>query len=122
MKTGRPRIVIDKEQFTKLCSMFCTEEEIASFFNCSVDTVERWCKRELDETFAEAYKKGSALGKMSLRRTQFKWAEKSPAMAMFLGKNYLGQSDNPVTDIDEATKKMLDKAEQILGEVDSVIK
>lgn len=122
MRTGRPKIAIDKEQFTKLCSMFCTEEEIAGFFDCSVDTIERFCKREFNTTFAEAYKKGSALGKMSLRRTQFEWAKKSPAMAMFLGKNYLGQSDNPVTDIDEATKKMLDKAEQILGEVDSVIK
>jgi hypothetical protein len=31
---------------------------------------------------------------MSLRRTQFRLAEKSAAMAIFLGKQYLGQSDN----------------------------
>ena len=31
---------------------------------------------------------------MSLRRTQFKLAEKNPTMAIFLGKQYLGQRDN----------------------------
>ena len=30
---------------------------------------------------------------MSLRRLQFKLAEKSVPMAIFLGKNYLGQKD-----------------------------
>ncbi len=30
---------------------------------------------------------------MSLRRFQFKLAQRSAAMAIFLGKNYLGQSD-----------------------------
>lgn len=31
---------------------------------------------------------------MSLRRTQFKLAEKNPTMAIWLGKQYLGQRDN----------------------------
>ena len=30
---------------------------------------------------------------MSLRRLQFRMAEKNPAMLIFLGKNYLSQSD-----------------------------
>ena len=30
---------------------------------------------------------------MSLRRLQFRMAEKSPAMAIWLGKQYLGQTD-----------------------------
>lgn len=93
-KMGRPRIEIDKTQFEKLCSIMCTEEEIAGFFSCSVDTVERFCKREYGETFAEIYKTFGSYGKISLRRSQFKLAEKSPAMAIFLGKNYLGQKDS----------------------------
>ena len=32
-------------------------------------------------------------GFISLRRKQFELAEKSPAMAIFLGKQYLGQTD-----------------------------
>ena len=93
MATGRPKKEIDKKIFENLCGLQCTLEEIAGVFDCSADTIERWCKREYKETFAETYKKHSAKGKTSLRRTQFKLAEKSAAMAIFLGKNYLGQSD-----------------------------
>lgn len=90
---GRPRIEIDEGDFRKLCGLQCTLTEIASFFGCSEDTVERWCKRELKISFAEAFKKYSAGGKISLRRWQFRMAEHNCAMAIFLGKNWLGQSD-----------------------------
>ena len=107
---ARPKIEIDKKQFTGLCSIMCTEEEIAQWFGCSVDTIERWCKREMGESFAEAYKKYSAGGKISLRRSQFKLAEKHPAMAIFLGKNYLGQKDSQDIQLsrndDETIKEM----------------
>lgn len=93
MPRGRPRKKIDKEQFKKLCFMQCTLVEIAGFFDCSDDTIENWCKREFKRNFSDIYKTLSAGGKISLRRTQFKLAEKSPAMAIFLGKQYLGQSD-----------------------------
>jgi len=92
-KTGRPKKEIDQNLFKKLCGIFCTLEEIAGMFDCSEDTIERWCKRTYGETFAEVYKKESAQGKISLRRSQFRLAEKSAAMAIFLGKNYLGQTD-----------------------------
>lgn len=90
---GRPKIEIDQEAFKKLCGLQCTLNEIASFFNCSIDTIERWCKRELKMNFADAFKKYSSSGKISLRRWQFKMAEHNCAMAIFLGKNWLGQTD-----------------------------
>lgn len=90
---ARPRIEIDEENFRKLCGLQCTLTEIASFFGCSEDTIERWCKRELKMNFAEAFKKYSASGKISLRRWQFKMAEHNVSMAIFLGKNWLGQTD-----------------------------
>lgn len=90
---ARPRIDIDPEQFTKLCMIQCTLSEIASWFKCSEDTIERWCQRELKKSFADAYKMFSADGRISLRRTQFKMAEKSTAMAIWLGKQYLGQRE-----------------------------
>ena len=92
-KTGRPRIQIDEAQFKDLCNMLCTEEEIAGFFHCDRDTLWRWCKRTYKKPFTEVFKEFSANGKMSLRRKQFALAEKSAAMAIFLGKNYLGQTD-----------------------------
>ncbi len=44
-------------------------------------------------TFAERFKQRSSEGKISLRRRQWKLSEKNVAMAIFLGKQYLGQSD-----------------------------
>lgn len=98
-KMGRPQKEIDKDQFEKLCYLQCTLLEIASFFNCSDDTIENWCKRTyVDEngkpmTFSEVYKIHSAGGKISIRRWQFKMAEHNPGMAMFLGKVLLGQRE-----------------------------
>ena len=109
MATGRPRKEIDKKIFENLCGLQCTLEEIAGVFDCSPDTIERWCKREYKATFAETYKKHSAKGKTSLRRIQFKLAEKSAAMAIFLGKNYLGQKDN-IIETDEQTLQAVGEA------------
>jgi AraC-like DNA-binding protein len=90
---ARPKKEIDQSIFENLCSIQCTLAEIAGVFNCSEDTIERWCKRTYNESFAESFKKYSAEGKTSLRRAQFKLAEKNAAMAIFLGKQYLGQRD-----------------------------
>ena len=109
MATGRPKKEIDKKIFENLCGLQCTLEEIAGVFDCSADTIERWCKREYKETFAEVYKKHSAKGKTSLRRIQFKLAEKSAAMAIFLGKNYLGQKDSFI-ETDEQTLQAVGEA------------
>lgn len=90
---GRPPIKIDEKMFENLCAIQCTEEEIAGVFSCSIETINRWCKENYGETFVEVYKKHSQYGKASLRRMQFKLAEKNPGMAIFLGKNWLGQTD-----------------------------
>lgn len=120
-KIGRPLKEIDKVQFEKLCNLQCTLLEIAGFFNCSDDTIERWCKRTYKTNFAECFKTVSQGGKISLRRTQFKLAERSAAMAIFLGKQYLGQTDKTEMDVNtqiqnplegistEDIKKLIDK-------------
>ena len=92
-KGGRPRKEINKDQFEKLCGIMCTLSEIAGIFDCSEDTIEAWCKRTYKACFSEVFKTYSASGKVSLRRMQFKLAERNAAMAIFLGKNYLGQRD-----------------------------
>ena len=55
---------------------------------------------------------------MSLRRAQFNLAKTNAAMAIFLGKNYLGQKDS--ADI-EFNPESLARARELLGGVDSVI-
>lgn len=97
-RTGRPKIKIDRVEFEKLCAIFCTEVEIAGFFECSLDTLNRWCKRTYKMTFADIYSIKSSLGKVSLRRTQFKLAQEGDfRAAKWLGQQVLGQSDKVLT-------------------------
>lgn len=90
---GRPKKIIDYETVEKLASIMATQEEIAEFLELSVRTLQR------DKEFCRVYKKGMEKGRMSLRRHQFKLAETNTAMAIFLGKNYLGQSDKQDIDL-----------------------
>lgn len=90
---ARPRKEINRKQFESLCAIQCTEEEIASVCDVSVDTLERWCKREYRRSFAEVFNEKRAGGKASLRRNQWKLSETNPTMAIWLGKQYLDQTD-----------------------------
>ena len=92
-KRGRPPVEIDKKIFERACFLQCTLEEMTSLFECSDDTINNWCKRTYKQNFSGVYKKYSAGGKISLRRNQLKLSERSAAMAIFLGKQYLGQRD-----------------------------
>lgn len=113
MPAGRPRKKLDKELFERLCSIMCTQEEICGVFGITDKTLTRWCKETYNKNFSEAYKMLSADGKISLRRKQFKLADKSPAMAIFLGKQYLGQKDN----VEESDNEALFVLEGILKEI-----
>lgn len=105
-KMGRPKIEIDKTKFEKLCGIMCTLDEIAGVFECSEDTIERWCKETYKTTFADISKRYQGTGKSSLRRMQFKLAERSAAMAIWLGKQYLGQKDNYEVENIEALNRL----------------
>lgn len=92
-RTGRPKKVINQKLFENLCGIQCTEVEICGVLECSADTLNRWCKRTYKMTFADTYKSKSQVGKSSLRRAQWKLAEKNASMAIWLGKQYLEQKD-----------------------------
>ena len=99
-KVGRPKKEIDQDNFEKLCAMQCTKDEMCNFFECDEKTITRWCKETYDMGFAEIFKAKSAVGLISLRRAQFKLADKNPSMAIFLGKQYLGQRDRYPEELD----------------------
>lgn len=84
---------IDKKQFENLCGLQCTLLEICDFFDVEDDTLNSWCKKTYGTTFSEVFKQKRGKGQISLRRMQWKLAEKNTAMAIFLGKQYLGQKD-----------------------------
>ena len=87
-KLGRPKKHIDLELVEKLAHIQCTYAEIASTLGISVDTLQR------NEHFAATYKRGAEGGRKSLRRMQFESANRgNVTMQIWLGKQYLGQSD-----------------------------
>jgi hypothetical protein len=90
-RSGRKPIKIDLTEVERLCSLQCTDEELASFFGVSVRTIERRRKRP---AFGEAMDRGKAKGRLSLRRNLFSLAAKgNPAANIFLAKNLLGYRD-----------------------------
>lgn len=98
-KGGRPKVEIDKKMFENMCGLQCTKDEICCILDIDEKTLTRWCKDTYGEGFSDVFKKKSKVGLMSLRRTQFKIAEKNASMAIFLGKQYLGQKDIVETQI-----------------------
>ena len=96
---ARPRKVIDQKQFENLCGLQCTLEEICGWFDVCSDTLESWCKRTYERNFSEVFAEKRGTGKISLRRMQWRLAEKNAAMAIFLGKQFLGQSDKVETKV-----------------------
>ena len=90
---GRPKIKLDYNLIESLAGIMCTQEEIAGSLDVSVRTLQR------DDEFCRIYKKAMDIGKMSLRRIQYKLAENGNAtMAIWLGKQYLGQKDKSEVD------------------------
>jgi hypothetical protein len=86
---GRKPLKFDLEVVERLCSLGCTNEELAGVLNCSVRTIEIYSKKP---KFGEAMARGRAKMRVSLRRNQFKAAEKgNGTMLRWLGMQYLGQ-------------------------------
>jgi hypothetical protein len=116
-KMGRPKKEIDRDQFEKLCALHCTQIEMASFFDCTDDTIENWCKSEYGETFSEVYKLKKGTGRISLRRKQFEVAMAgNVSMLIWLGKNWLDQTDK--TELSTGQEKPIELIYKISKKVD----
>lgn len=101
MPGGRPRKEISKADWEKLDQMaaiHCTGEEMAGVLGMSYDTLELRVKETHGVSFSDWFAEKSSSGKMSLRRKQFTMAQKNAAMAIWLGKQWLGQKDSQEID------------------------
>lgn len=77
-----------------LIAIQCTKVEICGVLGMSDDTLSRHCKEKFQINYAEYYEQKSAVGKVSLRRRQWKSMEAGDrTMLIWLGKNILGQTD-----------------------------
>lgn len=85
---------ISKSTFESLCAIQCTKEEICAVLDVSEKTLNSWCNNVYGKNFSLVFSEKREFGKSSLRRTQWKLAEKNPTMAIWLGKQYLKQRDS----------------------------
>lgn len=93
---GRNQLILNRNGMAaveKLASMQCTDEDMAGFLDVCVDTL---LNKNNKEKFMEAKQKGKCLGRVSIRRMQFKAAEAgNVSMLIWLGKQFLGQKEQP---------------------------
>lgn len=89
--SGRKAIKIDLALLEKLCTMHCTDVELAGIFEVNVRTIERHKKKP---AFAATMERGRAKGRLSVRRSLFEQAAKGNSQStIFLAKNLLGFKD-----------------------------
>jgi hypothetical protein len=131
---GAPRIKIDMSAFTALCNAQCTEEEIAAALNINKRTIIRRLK---EPAFREAWERGRANGRASLRRLQWRSAQgifrsgpqhgcATPAavnMQLHLAKHWLGQTEKAALELtgkldieDSSADERLDRKLNALAE------
>jgi hypothetical protein len=89
---ARPKKVIDMQEVEKLASEGCTVDEIAAYFHVNKSTLYRRKK------FKETYERGLEKCKLSVRRALYKKGviNGDTKALIFLAKNLLGMTDNPV--------------------------
>lgn len=79
------------ERLAELGALQCPPSEVALVMGVTEDDLADFFDRKRDAR--AAYDRGRGVGLHALRRAQFKLAETSVSMAVFLGRTYLGQSD-----------------------------
>ena len=99
----KPYSKINWEMVDELCVLHCTGEEISSLIGVNYDTLNAACKRVKGMGFSDYFKVKSAKGKASLRRRQYVLAEEgNTTMLVWLGKQWLGQTDRREVDLSSA--------------------
>lgn len=112
-KAGRPRIPlitpdldedglsdklppkkIDFEAVLYWIDLGATAADIAGFFRVGVNTLDRRLREYLGMGFGELKEKVCGTVKIQLRKNQFEMSRKNATMAIWLGKQWLGQKEN----------------------------
>lgn len=116
-KVGRPKSVFNWKECAYLCSIGCTQSEVAGFFGVKAETLTRKINDEFGISWAEYYDSHSQGMKVSIRRAQIRKAlEGDSNMLKFLGKNTLGQKDKVEFDGAVKTNSFLDLVNNLKAE------
>lgn len=94
-KQGRPKKSINWDRVVELCGYQASVREVARDLEISVNTLQDHIRHKFDMTWSEFFNIHRQVGFLSLRQKQFHMAMAgSEKLLIFLGKNWLGQSEN----------------------------
>ena len=99
---GRSKTVIPEEQVAQLAQFHCTNKEMADFFDVPLQT--------FVDNFRDIITKNRLITKQRLRQAQLDLALKKHdrVMLIWLGKQMLGQAENPVNEDNNQVLPWLD--------------
>ena len=110
---ARPQKQIDWDQVEKMCAIHCTGEEQAAVLGVDYDTLNAACKREQGLGFSDYFKQKASNGKMCLRRKQYTAAmDGNTTMLVWLGKNWLGQTDQVEPEAQDLPPIVIERASE----------
>lgn len=114
---GRPPKNYDPKTFEGLCAIQCADAEIYAVLDGDKDSIKAWAKRHYGVPYPQAKKRFNEGGKASLRRKQYKLADRNAAMAIWLGKMWLGQKEEEggIEKLSDYIKDLLDKTRNPLN-------
>ena len=100
---GRDKVVIPEEQVAQLAQYHCTNKEMADFFGVKLQT--------FVDNFRDIITKNRILTKQRLRKAQLDLAlnKHDRVMLIWLGKQMLGQAENPISEESNQVLPWLDE-------------
>ena len=100
---GRNKTVIPEEQVAQLAQYHCTNKEMADFFDVPLQT--------FVDNFRDIITKNRIITKQRLRKAQLDLAlnKHDRVMLIWLGKQMLGQAENPITEESNQVLPWLDE-------------
>ena len=82
-----------RRQIQALAAIFCSQEEAVGVLGTSSPKLAAFLKANPDAE--DAWNRGKMTGRVSLRRKQYALADRNVGMAIWMGKQFFGQTDDP---------------------------
>ena len=94
-KGGRPLKIIDEEKFARAISTLKHKTDISRVVGVDEETLHKWCLKNKNMSFSQYLEQKKAEKKLRIAEYQENLAKTNPTVAIWLGKQELGQTDNP---------------------------
>jgi len=120
MKLPEKSIVF--EQILYWIDFQATQEEVAGSFHVSVETLNARLLERFGLTYSELLKRCGGQAKLALRRNQFVQSKTNATMAIWLGKQWLGQRDHEKDQLppnDAALNNLFEEIHSLKGETNA---